>query len=153
LVGLVVLRELPRTRDTLLLRLMGAGSVLVEATAELLRLPEGAREREAAIPSLVAFRKRIIHDSTREEREFLMSTEPLYDQWEMEVKNQGRMEGRMEGLAEGQRVMLLDQLRTRFGLLPEAAVARIMAAGVAELSRWGKRVLSAQTLEDVIGGP
>src|SRR5215213_9207771 len=45
--------------------------------------------------------------SADEEREFLMSTEPLYDQWEMQVKNQGRMEGRMEGRAEGQRVMLL----------------------------------------------
>jgi hypothetical protein len=89
---------------------------------------------------------RIFQDPTEEEREFLMSTEPLYDQWEKQVKNQGRAEGR----AEGQRGMLLDQLSIRFGVLPAAAIARINAADIADLSRWAKRVLSAPTLEDVL---
>jgi hypothetical protein len=86
-----------------------------------------------------------------------MSTEPLYDQWEKQVKNQGRAEGRTEGrtegLAEGQRGMLLELLSTRFGVVPPSAVARIKAADVAELSRWAKRVLSAPTLEDVLADP
>jgi hypothetical protein len=156
-IGLVVLRELPRARDTLLLRLMGSGAVLKQAIVELLGLPDGAREREVAMTSLVAFRARVTQDPTEEEREFLMSTEPLYDQWEKQVKNQGRaegrMEGRMEGLAEGQRGMLLEQLHARFGVVPPSAALRIKAADVAELSRWAKRVLSAPTLEDVLGDP
>jgi hypothetical protein len=141
-VGLVVLRQLPRRRDTLLLRLMGADAVLDDAIAELARLPKDARERQVTVTSLVAFRTKISHDPTNEERAFLMSTEPLYEQWEKQVKNLGRK--------EGQRVMLLDLLRTRFGVLPRATVARVKAADAAQLSRWAKRVLSAPTLEDVL---
>jgi hypothetical protein len=140
-VGLVVLRELPRSRDTLLLRLMGAGSVLDEAIAELLRLPEDAREPEVTMTALIAFRTRIFQDPTDEERGFLMSSDPLYDRWEKQVKREGRRE------------MLLDQLRARFGALPRATIARIKAANATELSRWAKRVLSAPTLEDVMRDP
>lgn len=148
-VGLAVLRELPATRETLLLRLMGSGDVLNRAIAELMLLPDDAREREVVMTSMIAFRTRIFHDPTSEEREFLMSTEPLYDQWEKQVKRQGRAEGR----AEGRRAMLLDLLRTRFGVLPKAAVARIKAADGALLNRWAKRVLSAPTLQDVLADP
>ena len=42
-VGLVVVSELPRTRETLLLRLFGAGRVFREAVVELAALPPGAR--------------------------------------------------------------------------------------------------------------
>ena len=64
---MVVIRDLPRIRDTLLLRLMGEGAVLVEALAELEQLPEDARERQVTLASLVAFRIQISHDSTDEE--------------------------------------------------------------------------------------
>jgi hypothetical protein len=39
----------------------------------------------------------------------------------------------------------------RFGELPEAAVARVNAAGLGQLDTWAERVLSARTLADVIG--
>jgi hypothetical protein len=47
--------------------------------------------------------------------------------------------------------MLLELLRTRFGELPEAAVARVNAADVAQLDLWAKQVLSAPTLADMLG--
>jgi hypothetical protein len=46
----VVVKELPVTRDTLLLRLLGAGSVLKHAIAELQALPAEAPERRLALP-------------------------------------------------------------------------------------------------------
>jgi len=54
---------------------------------------------------------------------------------------------------EGRRSMLLEQLRTRFGELPAATVAHIEAADMVDLERWGKRVLTAQTLAEVFGEP
>jgi len=42
---LVVVNELPVARDTLLVRLLGAGSVLKQAIAELQSLPAEAPER------------------------------------------------------------------------------------------------------------
>ena len=54
--AIVVLSELPRERDTLLLRLLGRGWVLEQAIADLRALPEDAEEREVAYPPLVALR-------------------------------------------------------------------------------------------------
>ena len=56
-------------------------------------------------------------------------------------------------VAEGERVFLLRQLRTRFGDLPESAVARVESADVAVLEQWGERVLTAKTLADVLDEP
>jgi hypothetical protein len=50
---LVVVNELPVRRDTLLLRLLGAGAVLKQALAELEALPSDAPERSLALPILV----------------------------------------------------------------------------------------------------
>jgi hypothetical protein len=56
------------------------------------------------------------------------------------------------GRKEGQQKMLLKLLQARFGALPDAAVARVNAAGPAELDLWAECVLTAPTLEDVLGG-
>jgi hypothetical protein len=61
-----------------------------------------------------------------------------------------REEGRNEGLQKGQRRMLLKQLGIRFGELPEAAVARVNGADVAQLELWAERVLRASSLADVL---
>jgi Domain of unknown function (DUF4351) len=62
-----------------------------------------------------------------------------------------RREGKTEGKAEGKRELLLLLLRQRFGRLPAAAVARIDRAGAAELDVWSSRVLTAASLDDVLG--
>ena len=52
----------------------------------------------------------------------------------------------------GRRRVLLVQLRERFGELPASAVARVKAAGGAELDVWAVRVLRAATLDEVLAG-
>lgn len=56
-------------------------------------------------------------------------------------------------VAHGERALLLRQLRARFGELPPNAVARVEGADIAALERWGERVLSAETLADVLDEP
>jgi hypothetical protein len=51
----VVLSELPRTRSTLILRLMGTRRVLREALQDLMALPEDAWERSIALPHWIRF--------------------------------------------------------------------------------------------------
>ncbi|WP_437619134.1 DUF4351 domain-containing protein [Sorangium sp. So ce1151] len=58
-----------------------------------------------------------------------------------------------QGRQEGERAILLRQLRVRFGELPDAAVARIEAAETAALEQWAERVLSAKTLAEVLDEP
>ncbi|KYG03912.1 hypothetical protein BE21_49445 [Sorangium cellulosum] len=68
-------------------------------------------------------------------------------------RQEGLREGLREGLQQGRRHMLLRQLGARFGALPDAAVAQINAADIAELDRWSERVLTAPTLADVLSEP
>jgi hypothetical protein len=56
-----------------------------------------------------------------------------------------------EGRSKGQREMLLKLLNQRFGTLPEDAVARVNAAGPAELEAWFDRGLTASTLAGALG--
>ncbi|HEU4535698.1 MAG TPA: hypothetical protein VFS00_16335 [Polyangiaceae bacterium] len=54
--GLVVLRELPRTPDTLLLRLLTRGQTFTDTLQELVAMPHEAWERTLAEPVLVRLR-------------------------------------------------------------------------------------------------
>ena len=65
------------------------------------------------------------------------------------LKREGRAEGRTEGRAEGRTELLLRQLTKRFGPLPTETVARINAAAIPELDRWGERLLDARSLSEV----
>jgi predicted transposase/invertase (TIGR01784 family) len=63
---------------------------------------------------------------------------------------QGRRKGLQQGHREGQREMLLRQLRVRFGALPESAVAQIDAADGAQLETFAERVLTAASLAEAL---
>jgi hypothetical protein len=154
----VVLAELPRTRETVLLRLLGAGRLLREALADVAALADDAWERSIATPLLVHFRLSIDEEpATNEEDDVSAEIRAWFEDYERklraEERNQGHKEGRDEGHKEGERNSLLRLLRARFGELPAAAVARIDAAELAELERWGERGLAAQTLAEVLDEP
>lgn len=62
-----------------------------------------------------------------------------------------REQGRKEGELDGWRKILVLQLRVRFGDLAEGVVERIRAAGREQLESWTERVLTARTLDEVLG--
>ncbi|HEX3474678.1 MAG TPA: DUF4351 domain-containing protein [Kofleriaceae bacterium] len=184
----VVLAELPRTRETLLLRLLGAGRLLREALADLAALPDDAWEKTIATPLLVHFQLRNEH-ATDQEDDMSAEIRAWFEDYQQKLRTEAITEGRKEGVTEGrkegvtegrkegikegitegrkegikegiregiregERSLLLRQLHARFGELPEAAVARIEAADMADLERWGERVLGAQTLDEVLDEP
>jgi len=61
--------------------------------------------------------------------------------------------GRREGKLEGQQEFLRKLLTQRFGELPPEADARVQAATPTELEKMGLRILSAATLDEVLGKP
>jgi hypothetical protein len=73
------------------------------------------------------------------------------DMLRAEGRSQGRSEGLAEGHTKGQRAMLVKLLTQRFGKLPDDAVARLNAAGPAELEAWFDRGLTAVALSAVLG--
>jgi predicted transposase YdaD len=58
-------------------------------------------------------------------------------------------QGLEKGRREGERALLLRQLRRRFGELPAAVLARIEEADEAALERWGEALLDAHTLDEL----
>lgn len=81
---LVVVSELPVARDTLLLRLLGAGLVLRRAIADLKALDPEAPERLLALPILVRLRLEALADPTHrtsDDQEFLMDTQDIVERW------------------------------------------------------------------------
>jgi hypothetical protein len=68
-------------------------------------------------------------------------------------REEGLEQGREEGLERGRREaltsMLLAQLQLKFGSVPGDVEARLRQASLDELTRWGTRVLTAATLDDV----
>ena len=155
--SVVVLAELPRTRATLMLRLWGAGQVLRDALADLDALPAGAWEKSVATPLLLNYNLVTIKDEpANEENDVNQEIQAWYENYQRNEQRQraaARDEGLREGRHEGERKLLLRQLRARFGELPAAVTTRVDAAEEADLERWGERVLAADTLAAVFGDP
>jgi len=143
---LVVVNELPVAHSTLLVRLLGAGSVLKQAIAELQALPVNAPERRLALPVLLRLRLTVPTDPaqrTSEDQEFLMDTQDIVETW--------RREAIQEGLEQGERKVLLRQLRRRFGAEVDGGTERRVAVAPAEqVEVWTERVLSAATLAELL---
>jgi hypothetical protein len=139
---LVVVNELPVTRDTLLVRLLGAGSVLKQAIAELQALPVEAPERRLALPVLLRLHLTVPTDpaqQTSDDQEFLMNTQDIVETW------------RREAIEQGERKLLLRQLRRRFGAEVDGETERRVAVAPAEqIEVWAERVLSAATLTELL---
>ena len=111
---LVVVSELPVVRDTLLLRLLGAGRVLKQAIAELKALEAEAPERTLALPILVRLRLEIPADpakQTNDDQEFLMNTQDIVETWRREAIQEGVKQGLERGIAR--------IYEARFGVMPE----------------------------------
>jgi hypothetical protein len=151
---LVVVSELPVTRDTLLVRLLGAGSALKQAIAELQALPAEAPERRLALPVLLRLRLTVPTDpaqQTSDDQEFLMNTQDIVETWRREAIQEGVKQGVQQGLEQGERKLLLRQLRRRFGAEVDGEIEhRVATAPAEQVEVWAERVLSAATLAELL---
>ncbi len=113
---LVVLTELPRSRETLLIRLMGRGAVLREAQRDLLALPEDRWERAAALRVFARLRFELPqdpHDWTAEEEELAVNSQQMLEAFEREAIEKGLEQGLEKGAEEGAVSTLAHQFERR----------------------------------------
>lgn len=147
---LVVVSELPVSRDTLLVRMFGAGAVIRQAIAELQALPAEAPERRLVLPILVRLRLTVPSDpaeQTSEDQEFLMDTQEIVESWRQEAIQQGLE----QGVKQGECKLLLRVLRRRFGAQVDGEIERRVAtASPEQIEVWAERVLSAATLAELL---
>ena len=133
---LVVARKLPRTPETLLLRLLGRGKTFVAAVRDLRELPEAtpalARVAERVLHVLVVFEKELHQDHLEEEEmESLNGIDLDYDRWKRAVKAEERQ----------------DHARTLIRAFCDRFAIELTDERLAELNAWDDEQLDAALLE------
>jgi len=63
---------------------------------------------------------------------------------------EGLATGKAEGVAEGRAEIILEQLVTRFGPLPDSIRTRVRGASAAQLHTVARRVLTAHSLQEAM---
>ncbi|WP_437999046.1 hypothetical protein WMF26_02725 [Sorangium sp. So ce185] len=150
-VRVVVLSELPRTRSTLILRLMGARWVLREALQDLMALPEDAWERSVALPLLVHFGYEIPGQLPEDvEDDVIMEIQEWFKSYQAEQRQLGLDEGKRLGLDEGKRLGLDEGKRLALARLFEKRLGRAMTDD--ERSTLAERLarLGEERLDEVV---
>ncbi|WP_437485440.1 hypothetical protein WME75_00875 [Sorangium sp. So ce1014] len=143
----VVLAELPRTRATLLLRLLGSGRLLRDALADLAALPDDAWEKSVAKPLLVHFRLGRREPAIDKEDDVSAEIRAWFEEYERKLRAEERKEGRAEEAARA----VLTALRVRGITVPDVARERILAEKNPEtLERWLERAVVAASLAEVL---
>lgn len=129
--AVVAINHLPRTEETLWLRILGKGATQQQAIAQLVALPRENSLRNCTLELLANWRINI--ESTgnldEEDRALIMQLLPAYVQWREETLREGRQEGMQAGMQVGvqteRRTTLESLLRLRFGSLDDQLSAII----------------------------
>lgn len=111
--AIVAIHQLPKTRETLWLRILGKGRVQNAAIDELEALPEDEPLRTRALELLYSLKTtlEVSQNIDEEDRELIMRLSPLYTQRLEEAEQRGEL--------EGQRKLVENLLKIRFGSLDE----------------------------------
>jgi hypothetical protein len=136
--GIIAIHELPKTEDTILLRLLGKGSVQAQAIKELTALPPDhpyLQETLEHISSLQISLK-LRQNKTKDIKEVIMNLSPAYEKWKEETLAEGEARGEARGEVRGSRKALVSVARTmlREGVAI-AFIAKITGFSIAEIEQ------------------
>jgi hypothetical protein len=122
--AIVAIHHLPKTIDTLWLRLLGRGRVQAQAIKELLALPTNHPYRQETLRhiAILQVNLEIRQNKTKEVKEVMMNLAPAYEQW----LNTNRQAAREETQLEIARRMLDKQI-------PLAEIAEITGLPIATI--------------------
>jgi hypothetical protein len=151
---LVVISQLPRSRDTLLVRTLGRGVTFEQAMEDLEALEPDAPEHAVVGPFLASLFVQLQNDPTDEAHAMISQSMKIYEklvrQWRNEGRDEGRDEGRKEGLHEGLRDAILDVCAARSLALTEAQRVKLAAeTDPAVLRRWHTRAVTAASAAEL----
>jgi hypothetical protein len=77
--------------------------------------------------------------------------EKRMEEWSRQQRESARQEGEQKGEQKGRAELLLAQVEEKFGPLDEVSRRRIRTADPERLLDWGRRLLRAQSLAEVLG--
>lgn len=140
---LVVLSDLPESRDTLPLRLLAAGKTFWRAANEVRAMPRDQWESQAFGGKLIAYSQDILQnpeEASEEDMRNAVDYQKMYDEWERDVFARGS--------EHNARQAITDIYEARFGAVPAALQAAIDAmTDISTLRRWTTLVATATSDE------
>jgi hypothetical protein len=142
--ALVVIHQLPRTEETLWLRLLGRGRVQAIAIDDLEALPADHPLRSVTLELLYTLQKNleVNQDKDEEERELIMRLAPLYQQ--------DREKAVQEGKQTGEATLVLRQLNRRLGQVAASVEKQVRQLPVEQLEDLGEALLDFQSEADLL---
>ncbi|MGH7998653.1 MAG: DUF4351 domain-containing protein [Brasilonema sp.] len=137
--AIVAIHQLPRTPETLWLRVLGRGTVQNQAIDEFVALPANHPFRKAALELLYNLQKNLLVAQNPEEddRELVMRLAPLYQQ------------DREQAIQEGEQRLIIRQLNRRFGEIDSSLIERVRELSIEQLEALGEALLDFSALTDL----
>ncbi len=152
--AIVVIHQLPVTEATLWLRILGRGKVQERAIAQLSELSTDNPIRAIALELAYQLQSNLRTNQERElepeDRELIMAIAPLFREQLEAAKLEGREEGIEQGIEigreEGQRLILANFLRVRFGELDAPLTAFLVTVSALPASEFALLLLQLSAL-------
>ncbi|KAB8331523.1 DUF4351 domain-containing protein [Scytonema tolypothrichoides VB-61278] len=141
--AIVAIHQLPRTPETLWLRVLGRGTVQNQAIDEFVALPANHPFRKAALELLYNLQKNLLVAQNPEEddRELVMRLASLYQQ--------DREQAIQEGNKQGEQRLIIRQLNRRFGEIDLSLIERVRELSIEQLEALGEALLDFSALTDL----
>lgn len=156
--GVVVIRELPETPETLWLRGLGKDKILTQAFANISELPPTRRERNDILEVCIKHFKYLSEKSstglTQEEEDFMKTMQDIDALYKAEM-DRARLEGEQSGQQLGQireaQTLILRLLKRRVGNVSMDVETRIRGLPIDRLEELGEALLDFTQMDDLIG--
>jgi hypothetical protein len=148
--AIVVIHQLPRTPETLWLRLLGRGKVQKQAIDELAKLPTNHPFQRATLELLYNLQQNLAinQSSETEDRELIMRLAPLYQQDRERARQEGEQQGIQQGLQQEQR-LIIRLLNRRIGEIAPSLIEQIQSLSVEQLENLGEALLDFSKVADL----
>jgi Domain of unknown function (DUF4351) len=154
--GIVVIRNLPETSETLWLRGLGKNKILTKAFANIRELPGTRRERndivEVCIKHFRYLTEKSVAGLSQEEKDFMKTMQEIDAVYRSEMA-QARLEGELMGEARGRRgeyELVLRLLKRRVGDISTDLEEMVKALSVERLEALGEALLDFTQMADLI---
>jgi len=145
--AIVVIHQLPRTPETLWLRLLGRETVQKQAIDELRKLPSNYPFQKATIELVYNLQKtlNINNSSDLEDKELIMRLTPYYQQ----DREQAIQEGLQQGLQQGEERLVMRLINRRFSEVEASLIEQIKSLSVEQLENLGEALLDFSEVTDL----
>jgi hypothetical protein len=159
--AIIVIHQLPKTQETLWLRLLGRGTTQKQAIDELAALPLDQPYAKITLELLYNLQENLRINQNQEieieDRELIMRLAPLYQQQRELVRQQGLQEGLQQGLQQGEQrglqqgeqQLILRQLNRRVGEIDSSLIVKVKELSIEKLEELGEALLDFTSVADL----